>query len=341
MVKSIYKFSIVLLTLFISSCNKDKIGPQYDKGSDKIEGSSGFWIINEGNYNWGNTSISFYDADRKQISNLVYKAKQETPIGDVLQSMYFNDDSRFLIINNSHQIKMCSKEMDLINNFNGFNSPRYMEHLSGSEFLVTSLEAKQIYKLNINTKEIQTFLTVNDWTEKIIRLNDMFIIEHKSFSDINPADQQIFKVDTNGQMIKTLDILNPHSELTKINDSKFCFISQDESNSKLWISDIDFNVQTFNIPEKVSQISYSNNFIYLAGENLWQFNMATSEFKTLRSLKNKTIYGLSSSDDGYIYISDAKDYVSSGDFLIYSTETNTLIDSVKTSIIPSEIYFEK
>lgn len=335
------KYIIALFTLLFLSCNKDDIGPQYSDGTNKAEGAPGFWILNEGNWTWGNASVSFYDTQRKQMSNLVYQAKQNTPLGDVLQSMFFDDDKRFLILNNSHQVKMCSDEMVLMKNFDGFNSPRYMEHLSGSEYIVSSLYGNQIYKLDINTGEISTFKTVSDWTEKMLKFGSNIIVEHKSFSNTTPENQQLLKLNVQGELIKTLDILAPHSELTKINTSKFCFISQHDTESKLWVCDTTFNIQTFNIPESVSQISYASNTVYLAGQNLWSFNLSTSEFKKVRSLKDKTIYGLSSSDDGYIYLTDAKDYVSSGDFLIYSTITETLIDSVKTSVIPSEIYFEK
>ena len=333
-------FCFILLILSSISCNKDDIGPQYQDTTDKVEGAPGIWILNEGNWTWGNASISFYDTQRKQMSNQVYQSKQNTPLGDVLQSMFFKDDHRFLILNNSHQVKMCSDEMVLEKNFEGFNSPRYMEHLQDDEYLVTSISGKQIYKLNIETNEVNTFTSVSDWTEKIINFNSSIVVEHKSFSDTTPEDQQILKLNSNGTIIKTLDILAPHSDLTRMDGSKFCFISQHDTESKLWICDTTFNVQTFNIPEKVSQLSYSGNMVYLVGEHLWSFNPASSDFTKIRSLKGKTIYGLSSSDDGYIYLCDAKDYVSSGDFLIYSTVTNTLIDSVKTSVIPSEIYFE-
>lgn len=338
-----FKYIINLLVLlFITSCNKDEIGPQYSTDNDKADGAPGFWVVNEGNWNWGNASISFYDTQRQIMSNLVYKSKQDKPMGDVLQSIYFKDDYRFLVLNNSHQVKLCSEEMVELKEFHGFNSPRYMEHLSGDEYLVTSIDGNQIYKLNIETKEVTTFLSVTDWTEKILKYEDAFIVEHKSFSDVNPADQQLLKVDFNGNLVKTLDIEDPHSDLTNMGSNKFCFISQlEDGTSKLWICDTDFNIQTFNIPEKVSQLSYSSNTIYLAGEHLWSFKTASSTFTNLRSLKGKTIYGLSSSDDGYVYLCDAKDYVSSGDFLIYSTLTQSMIDSVKTSIIPSEIYFEK
>ena len=334
--------TLLLLLLFtIFGCNKDKVGPQYSDSTDKTEGAPGFWILNEGNWTWGNASISFYDTERKLMSNLVYKSRQNTPLGDVLQSMFFSGENRFLVLNNSHQVKMCSDEMVLLNNFEGFNSPRYMEKLSDTEYLVTSINGKQIYKLNIHSGEVSTFIQVSDWTEKIIKYDQTFIVEHKSFSDVKPEDQLILKCSSTGLVTDTLKIEVPHSDLTKISDTKFSFISQHNTETKLWICDTAFDIQTFNVPEKVTQLSYSANQIYLAGQHLWSFNPTTSEFKKMISLKNKTIYGLSSSDDGYIYICDAKDYVSSGDFLIYSTETNTLIDSVKTSIIPSEIYFEK
>ncbi|MGB0868639.1 MAG: DUF5074 domain-containing protein [Flavobacteriales bacterium] len=342
MVNPLKIFLSTLFTLFLLvSCHKsEEIGPQYPSSDQKNEGANGLWILNEGLFGWGNASVSFYDTEKKQMSNHVYQQKQETALGDVLQSMFFKGNRRFLIINNSNQIKICDEEMNLLETINGISSPRYMEELNDSVFLISSLNAKKVYKYNTNSKQVSTFSHHQDWTEKILRFDSELMIQQKSYNNINPSDQKIYKYNFSGQILDSLIVNKPYSELIKINQNQFGILSTNESQSQLMIANKDMTSKSYAVSDSITQITSTNSTVYLAGKHLWKFDLTSESFTKLHTLYKKNIYGLSCSEDGFIYLSDAKDYVSSGDFIIYSTHTNSIIDSIPTSYIPSEIYFE-
>src|SRR5687768_13166931 len=74
---------LMLLSLFtilmLSSCSDD---PEPVK-----PGAAGFFVVNEGGYGNGNTSISFYDRATDQMINDVFAARNGRPLGDQSQSM--------------------------------------------------------------------------------------------------------------------------------------------------------------------------------------------------------------------------------------------------------------
>ncbi|NJK94136.1 MAG: hypothetical protein HC905_03645 [Bacteroidales bacterium] len=64
----------------------------------------GVFILNEGNYTYGNSSLSFYNTQSRQISNQVFFKTNGFPVGDVLQSMTLMDSLAFLVVNNSGKV---------------------------------------------------------------------------------------------------------------------------------------------------------------------------------------------------------------------------------------------
>ena len=82
---------IILTLLILFSCKKDELGPQCiscPKGSITSQNAD-VLIINEGNFGWGNGSLSLYKPSLKAVTNQIYRsANSNTPLGDVVQSAY-------------------------------------------------------------------------------------------------------------------------------------------------------------------------------------------------------------------------------------------------------------
>jgi hypothetical protein len=61
----------------------------------------GAFIINEGNFRWGNGSLSFYSYDSSRIYNSVFESVNNRPLGDVPFSLAESENSLFIVVNNS------------------------------------------------------------------------------------------------------------------------------------------------------------------------------------------------------------------------------------------------
>ena len=90
------KISLIIgLVLLFWSCKKE-IGPQYLQVDE--EGSGSLLIINEGNFGFGNASVSIYNPDTKEIFNNQFKAVNGFGIGDVLQSVNRYEDKFYFVV---------------------------------------------------------------------------------------------------------------------------------------------------------------------------------------------------------------------------------------------------
>lgn len=96
----------LLLAFFFSSCEKEptKKNQLPDAKTQKV------WILNEGLFNFGNTSLDVYVPDSQQIFNDVYKTANAKSLGDVGQSISFNGSFAYVVVNNSGKIVVLDKK---------------------------------------------------------------------------------------------------------------------------------------------------------------------------------------------------------------------------------------
>ena len=84
---------IILLSL-ISSCVK--LNPVENINNVSINGNGLILIGNEGNFQYGNASLSGYNKNSKVILNNLYQNINQEPIGDVLHSISHINHQLFL-----------------------------------------------------------------------------------------------------------------------------------------------------------------------------------------------------------------------------------------------------
>src|SRR4051812_27111387 len=88
---------LVIITV-LASCHKDQ--------APLIPESKGVYIMNEGNFNFGNGEVSFYDPGTNEVSNSLFHTANGYSLGDVVQSMYIKDSLAFIVVNNSQKIEV-------------------------------------------------------------------------------------------------------------------------------------------------------------------------------------------------------------------------------------------
>ena len=92
---------------------------------------NGLFICNEGNFQYGNATLSYYDPETKIIENEVFYRANAMKLGDVAQSMIIRDGIGWLVVNNSHVVFAIDintfKDVGRITNF---TSPRYRHFIS-------------------------------------------------------------------------------------------------------------------------------------------------------------------------------------------------------------------
>lgn len=355
MKKIIYLFILLLL-----SCSKDKeIDVPYP-----VQG--GVFICNEGNYMYGNASLSVYDPQVKTVQNQIYaRANSGVAIGDVFQSMKIIDGKGFMVMNNSEKIIVIDLETyKHVGKITGLMSPRYIEVINDYKMYVSDLSSKTIANINPKTMEIVSNIHIGSGTEQMVR--------YKDFVFACSWSNKIFRIDCE------LNVKVDFIEVTKQPNSMVL-----DKNGKIWVlSDGGYenfpygqeiaaltriDAETFTIEQvyQFSDIKFSPSRLSINKERDVIFFINGGYKSNVKSAASVNgVYKMSVDSDrlpdeplipeigrlfyalgvdpsnGDIYVGDAIDYQQKGIILRYDAH-GQLLDMFKTDIIPGSFCFTK
>lgn len=91
----------LLVGLSFASCKKT------EEVIDTGKYGAGVLISNEGTYNAGNGSISYYNPETDAVTNEIFQLENNRSLGDVVQSVNRIGDYVFIQVNNSHKIEVA------------------------------------------------------------------------------------------------------------------------------------------------------------------------------------------------------------------------------------------
>ncbi|MDP3928700.1 MAG: hypothetical protein Q8R57_06735 [Bacteroidota bacterium] len=314
---------LIVGLLMMASC--DKTPEQIIAETPQLPDSNlvGMYIANEGNFQWGNASLSFYNPISGLVQTDIYKAHNGKGIGDVLQSIYAYQNKLYLVVNNSQKISVLdTKTWKEINTITGFNSPRYFLPVSAQKAYISDLYENAVYVLNLNTQQISGKIKCSGWTEEMVLLsNKAFVcgVESPFVYVINTSTDQIedsVHIGYGAQYMRQ-DLANNIwvlsngkapilPSLTKINTAG-------EIALQLWFKNGDMP-RRLEINEAKNQLFWINKDVYTLF-----VNDTLLPSQALITAGNKNFYAL-----GYepynkeILVSDAKDYVQKSEVFRYS-----------------------
>ncbi len=333
-----------IFALFLLGCDTEDPWPD---DQPRIQPGKGVFIINEGNFQWGNASLSFYDKERDTIFHHLYRNANQEYLGDLLQSMYIHDDKAYLVVNNSRQIKV----VDLVSTkyvatIPGMTSPRYMASATNGKAYVSDLFAGEIYVINTATDELTGSIPVNGWTEEIMRLGDHIVttgVQSGQLYAIDPETDQI--VDslslTPGPVSMVTDkfghlwVLAGGSPFFKTPPSLY---QVDRDNFQVRRTEA---LPNPDIHYSRLSICHLGETLYFLGGNVFRFDLTSPDSQPGVHIEadGRMFYSLGVDPyNGDIYVTDAVDFTQNGHLLRFS-DTGELLSTQPTSIIPGSLTF--
>ncbi len=334
-----------LTALLFASCEKEEA--ETDAGLPDIVPGEGLFILNEGNYGWGNASLSYYDKTNKEVHhNLYLKANGKQP-GDVLQSAFLNEDELWLIVNNSGKVAVTDPvSLEQSHVISGLTSPRYMTMASNGTGYITDLYAGKVHLIDLQQKTIKGSVAVNGWTEEIMMFGDYAVTT-------GVESGQLYAIDTEtNQLADSLEVPPGPVSLTKDHQGRLWVLAGGDPllKSRPVLYQIDrngFSIRgEYPLPDK--EITYSRlvscpdgKTLYFLGGDVFRMDVnqeAASPEKFIKA-EGRIFYGLAADPgNGDVYVSDAVDYVQRGQMLRYDPDGH-LTDIQDTGIIPGGFIF--
>jgi len=337
------------LALLATSCSSDDDSNQTQPLGDY---ENGIIVSAEG----GPSSISFISNDLSIAQNNVYSTVNEEELGVYLQSIGFNGNQAFIVTDNTNAIIIVNrytfeKEGSITT---GLATPRYIDFANGKAYVSNWGDGFDpnddfIAVVDLSSNTVETTIDVSEGPERILAENGKVYVSHKGGYGSNNV---ISVIDTANNEVSTISVGDVPDEMF-VGDSGDLFVlsegkaawTGDETVASISKIDMSDNsvVQTLTFTNGVhpSQMYYDNGAVYyILNNEVFEMNEAATSLPTtsIVNLGTITAYGMAV-NNGNLYITDAKDFASLGNLLVYDVNTGSLIDTFEVGVNPSKIYF--
>ncbi len=335
--------------LFYACKKNDDFGLQRKGGNDTYTKTTGVYIVNEGNFNAANSSVSFFNPENETIANNIFSSKNQRPLGDVAQSITIYQDTAFIVVNNSGKIEVVNlDDFSSINTIKGFTSPRYMKVINKNKAYVSDLYDERMAIINPSTCKITGYIDLGFTSEKIaVRGTQAFVI--------NWTGNKLIVINTNNdEVLKTLTITQEPNSMVFDLDSNLWVLSSGGYMNQEFPAITKINTlecaiaQTYKFPSKDCSPSSlakskSGDTLFYINKDIYSVTTSSMDLpgKKIIASKSRNFYYLKTDPNSpVIYATDAVDYTQAG-YLFRFNFGGEKIDSLKVGLIPSYIAFNQ
>jgi len=313
--------------------------------------SNGYIVSNEGNYGSPTSEISYIDANNNITNNVYSLANSGEALGDILQSIYFNGDKSYLVLNNSNKVVVANrssfvKSATITSNV---SQPRYTTIANGKIYTSNwGTSATQYVSVhNAATLAYITSIPLSADPEEIITVNGKVYVNKSSYR----AGNSIEVIDPATDAItKTITLTDGLQSLTVIGNDIFALCTGSTGSTVYKISTstdaVTASVSNTSVvpPSAYDALKFTSdgNQLFIAGStSVYALNTdlasfsSTPVFTTSASSPYGNFYGFAAID-GKIFQANS-DFVANSTLNVYS-QTGTLLNSFTTTIGANNVY---
>jgi len=336
-------YTIISFVVF-HSCKEDDKPP--DNTID-INTGHGVFIVNEGNFQWSNASVTFYDFTTGSYKEDIFKDVNNRPLGDVAQSIYVYNGKGYIVVNNSNKIEVVNmSDFSSSGVISGLVSPRYFLPVDAAKAYVTDLYSNNISVVDLNTNNVVETIPCKGSTEEMLHYNDVVIVT-------NTRSDKIYLISTNSDEIADsiqLGFAGTSLRMDK-NNKLWVMCAGDAGNSvKAAIYKVDiqqkqvehcFQLNTsLDIWDKLT-INSTRDTLYYMCKGIYRMPVTATDLPSQAFIQQGSalFHGLAVNPvNNNIFVADAVDYVQKGKVYYYDSG-GTLKGTINTGIIPVDFYF--
>jgi len=198
------QFCLILAICFIlAGCMKDDEIWDFQRSEHYLP-FNGLFVTNQGNFMYGNASLSYYDPESREVLNDVFYNTNALPLGDVAQSMVVRDSLGYVVINNSGRVYIFNVHtFEMVGKITGLTSPRYLHFINDSKAYVTDLYARSISIVNPQSMELTGAIPVNNHESDFNQhaTEQMLQVDKYVYTNCWSFDNQILVIDSESDRV--------------------------------------------------------------------------------------------------------------------------------------------
>lgn len=346
--KKLIRNALAVLPLLLAGCM------EWDYGSTEefTASGAGLFITNEGNFQYGNASLSYYDPEAKTVENEVFYRANGMKLGDVAQSMTIRNGVGWIVVNNSHVIFAIDIDtFKEIGRITDLTSPRYIHFLSDQKAYVTQIWDNRIFIVDPSRFEITGYIECPNMTMESGSTEQM--VQYGKYVYVNCWSYQnrILKIDTETDTVvdeltvgiqPTSLVMDCNNKLWTITDGGYEGSPYGYEAPSLYRIDAEtftiekqFKFKLGDWPSEV-QLNGSGDRLYWINNDIWTMDVEAERVpvRPFLAYSGTIYYGLTVDPvRGDVYVADAIDYQQQGIIYRYSEE-GELLDQFYVGIIP-------
>jgi DNA-binding beta-propeller fold protein YncE len=352
-------FFLTLLAAALASCN-----PQDPYVPEEFSIEHGVFVLNEGNYTFGSSSLTFYDPEADTVINSLFKRVNfdlGQSLGDVAQSLAMADGMLYIVVNNSNYIyKMDANtiRIDTTHPFKlvDFYSPREMHFVAPNKAYVSDLYGTQLWIVNPQNMTHTGSIVMGKSTEKIVQVGRELYVSNWSKQFVQGMDNNTVQVVDINNDVKVAEItVGKEPNCLAVDKNNHVWVlcegatwELDGENPTLWEIDPMLKTATkryeFTGTAMIMKANVSGTGLYVFYNNeVRRFDIATSTLSenfSIAAPEGGMFYNMAvNPNNGDLYVTDAKNYMMNGSVYRY-TEDGVLLSSFEVGIIPSAMLFK-
>ena len=354
--KKVNLFLIVVVAALLFSCK-----PEQPVNPNTFTVGSGVLVLNEGNYQFSNASLTYYNpvADTT-VNNLFYRVNN-APLGDVAESMALADGKLYIVVNNSNLIyKVDANTMvcDTTKPFklSDFYSPREIQFVAPNKAYVSDLYGTQLWIINPQDMSHSGSIEMGKSTEKMVLVGNELYLSNWSNTFVTGMEKNTVQVVDVNNDVKVAEIRvgkEPNTMAVDKNGHVWVLCEgavweADGEQPSLW--EINPLLKTaekryeFDGTAMVLRANASGDQLYVIYNNeVRRFDIATltlSDTFRIAAEPQGMFYNMAvEPKTGDIYVTDAKNYMMNGTVYRFSYD-GVKLSSFEAGVIPSAMLFK-
>lgn len=343
---------VVALLAVFTACKKDKTVVV-----DAPPVTAGIYVLNQGNFNANNTTLSFYDYSSKATTSDRFSAVNGTKLGDTGNDAKIYGSKMYILVNVSSTVEVVNakttKSIQQVKLFNGTvaRQPRYVVFNKNKAY-ISSYDGT-VAVMDTATLAIEKYITVGRNPEQMVISNGKLYVANSGGLSFGNPDKTVSVIDLNTltETKKITVIANPVSMAADTYGSVYVLSTGDYNTILPGMTIIDNTTDVVKTQSTTLAGAYGTSiavagdlaYFLTADNKVVVYNVKTQTVAKANFITDgtaiKTPYNIAfDSTTGELFVADAKDYASNGEVFVFD-KTGKKEYSIITGINPGTIIF--